>query len=72
MERDLFEKENANAIDEIFTGTAQGLLSIIQGVSGLGYTTAGGTTVTIGGLLVVAILGAVIVFFLKLILGGGS
>ena len=72
LERDLFEKENANAIDEIFTGTAQGLLSIIQGVSGLGYTTAGGTTVTIGGLLVVAILGAVIVFFLKLILGGGS
>ena len=72
LEKDLFEKENSNVIDELFTGTAQGLLTLIQGVTGLGYTTAGGTTVTVGGLLVVTVLGSVIIFFLKLVLGGGS
>ena len=65
-----FELENSNALDELFTGTSQGILTIIRGVADLGYTTTSGLSVTVGGLLVVSILGAFIVFVLKIIFGG--
>lgn len=72
LEAELFERDNADALDEIFTGTSQGLLEILRGVADLGYTTSGGVNVTIGGLLTVAVLGACVIFILRLVMGGGG
>ena len=72
LKRQLFEKDNANAIDEIFSGTFEGLLTFVQGVANLGYSPVQGVNVTVGGLLTVAILGALIVFILRLFFGGAK
>ena len=69
-----FEYESADAIDEVFSGTANGFITIIQGISGLGYSN-GNVNVTIGGLITICVLAAVFVFVIRLIfgkLGGGE
>lgn len=66
-----FEQKNVDVLDKVFTGTAQGFVTIIQGVSGLGYT-VGGVDVTVGGLLVVSLLAAVFVFIIRFFFGGNK
>ena len=67
-----FEKENANALDEILTGTAQSILIFVRGVADLGYSPAPGVNVTIGGLLTVSVIGAFVLFILRLVFGGSK
>ena len=72
LEYKLLEMENANAIDELFTGTAQAILIFFRGIADLGYSPSPGINITIGGLLVVAVVGAFLIFLLRMIFGGGK
>ena len=72
LEYKLREMENANALDEIFTGTAQSILIFIRGVADLGYSPAPGINITLGGLLTVSVIAAFVVFLLRMIFGGSK
>ena len=65
----LLDYENNADVGNLFTGISEGLLIFIRGVGSLGYTTPGGISITIGGLLTVAVLGAFLTFVLKKISG---
>ena len=65
----IFELENSDMLDNLFTGITDSILTLVRGVSDLGYTTSSGISITIGSLFVVAILGVVVLFIIKLIRG---
>lgn len=65
----ILDYENNADVGNLFIGISEGLLIFIRGVGSLGYTTPGGISITIGGLLTVAVLGAFLTFALKKIFG---
>ena len=65
-----FDKETADMIDELFTGVSKSVVTIISGISSLGYSPKPGVNVTVGGLITVALLGAFLLFILRLVFGG--
>ena len=69
---ELFDYKNNADIGELFPGITSGIMILLRGVTSLGYTTPGGVSITIGGLLVLAVLGAFLTFILKMIFGRGD
>ena len=69
-----YEEKNYDFIGLIFTGPAAAIVNSIQDLSGLGfdYNHDNVNDLTIGGLFVVALLGAFIIFFLRLAFGKGG
>lgn len=70
----LYEEKNYDFIGLIFTGPAAAIVNSIQDLSGLGfdYNHDNVNDLTIGGLFVVALLGAFIIFLLRLAFGKGG
>ena len=70
----LYEEKNYDFIGLIFTGPAAAIVNSIQDLSGLGfdYNHDNVNDLTIGGLFVVALLGAFIIFLLRLVFGKGG
>lgn len=64
----LYEKENYKFLDIIFTGTTSAIVTSIQELSGLGfdYNQDGTNDVTLGGIFVLAILGAFLGVLLRM------
>lgn len=69
-ESKLFEMENANALDQVFTGTSQGLVSLIREVAKLGYSPSPGVNITIGGLLTIGVIAAFVAALIGIAFGG--
>lgn len=65
----IFDYKNNADFSDLFSGISEGMLIFVRGVSSLGYTIPGGISITIGGLITVAVLGAFLTFILKKILG---
>ncbi len=69
LRKQITEMENANVLDELFTGIFGGIWEGIYTVWNLGYY-VGDTYVSIGGLLIVVVVGIVALLVIKLIRGG--
>lgn len=65
LNKKLLDYKNNADVGSLFNGISESILIFIRGVSSLGYTTSGGISITIGGLLTVAVLGAFLTFILK-------
>ena len=70
----VYESGNRDDLDLIFTGTTSAIVSSIQGLSSLGfdYNRDGVNDVTLGGILVLAILGAFLAALVGAKKGGGE
>ena len=69
LRKQITEMENANVLDELFTGIFGGIWEGLYTVWNLGYY-VGDTYVSIGGLLIVVVVGIVALFVIKLVRGG--
>ena len=70
-EKLLIYSSNAD-VDDLFTGVSDGLLTFITGIGALGFTSSNGVSITISSLVTLAVLGAFLVFILRMIFGGGK
>lgn len=70
-EKLLIYSSNAD-IDDLFTGVSDGLLTFITGIGALGFTSPNGVSITISSLITLTVLGAVLLFILRMIFGGGK
>ena len=68
-EKMLIYKSNAD-LDKLFPSISQSILVFVKGIASLGIT-IGGISITIGGLLTIAVIGLFISFILKIWLGRG-
>ena len=68
-EKMLIYKSNGD-LDKLFPSISQSILVFVKGIASLGIT-IGGISITIGGLLTIAVIGLFISFILKIWLGRG-
>lgn len=72
LRREIFDLRNNADIPDLFTGISDSLLTFVLGIGGLGFTTPNGVSITISSLITLAVLGAFLVFILRMIFGGGK
>lgn len=72
LNKKLLDYANNADVDDLFTGVSDGLLTFITGIGALGFTSPNGVSITISSLVTLAVLGAFLVFILRMIFGGGK
>lgn len=72
LNKKLLDYANNADVDDLFTGVSDGLLTFITGVGSLGFTSPNGVSITISSLVTLSVLGAFLVFILRMIFGGGK
>ena len=67
-----FNLLNNSHVDDLFSGLLGSILTLILNVGKLGFTMPGGFTITISGLIILFVLGALLSFVLRKFLGRGD